>query len=215
MTVTIRLEEEKDYRNVEEITRKAFWNLYVPGAEEHYIAHHLRKHPDFIPELTFVIEVDGKIIGSIFYSHSKIIDQAGIEHPVISFGPVSIDPAYHRQGYGRQLIEHSITEAKCLGYQAIVIAGFPYHYHPYGFIGAKKYHLSMPDGNYYTGIMALPLKEGALDQLEGKIIFSEGLYPNPDSLEAFDRTFPFEEKKVLASQTTFASTASEIDENEY
>lgn len=71
MTVNIRLEEEKDYRIVEEITRDAFWNLYLPGAEEHYVAHSLRKHPDFIPELTFVIELDGNIIGSIFTAMPK------------------------------------------------------------------------------------------------------------------------------------------------
>lgn len=215
LTTIIRHEEPKDYRTVEEITREAFWNLYVPGAEEHYIAHKLRNHPDFIPELTFVIELDGKIIGSIFYSHTKIVGEDGTEYPVISFGPVSIDPAYHRQGYGRLLIEHSIAEAKRLGYSAIVIAGFPYHYHPYGFIGAKKYQLSMPDGKFYTGIMALVLKKGALDGIKGTILFSPGLYPDPAGLAAFDQTFPKKEKNVLPHQAQFQVTASEIDENEY
>lgn len=215
LTVTIRLEEPKDYRIVEEITREAFWNLYVPGAEEHYLAHTLRKHPDFIPELTFVIELDGKIIGSIFYSKAKIVDAEGNEYPVISFGPVSIAPEYHRQGYGRLLIEHSIKEAKRLGYEAIVIGGFPYHYHPYGFIGSKKYNISMPDGKFYTGIMALPLKEGALDNVSGHIIFSEGMYPDHDGLEAYDQTFPAKEKKVEPRQAKFEAAASQIDNNEY
>ncbi|MDT2571928.1 N-acetyltransferase [Enterococcus raffinosus] len=215
MTVNIRLEEEKDYRIVEEITRDAFWNLYLPGAEEHYVAHSLRKHPDFIPELTFVIELDGNIIGSIFYSHAKVVSPEGTEYPLISFGPVSIKPDYHRQGYGKMLIEHSIAEAKRLGYDAIVLGGFPYHYHPYGFIGTKKYNISMPDGKFYTGIMALPLKEGALDNVHGKIIFSSGLYPNPEGLAAFDKTFPNKEKKVLSCQAKFEAAASKIDENEY
>ena len=215
MTVNIRLEEEKDHRIVEEITRDAFWNLYLPGAEEHYLAHTLRKHPDFIPELTFVIELNGKVIGSIFYSKAKIVAADGTEYPVISFGPVSIAPEYHRQGYGRQLIEYSITEAKRLGYDAIVIGGFPYHYHTYGFIGTKKYNISMPDGKFYTGIMALPLKAGALDNVSGKIIFSPGMHPDPDGLEAFDQTFPEKEKKVLPCQAKFEAAASELDENEY
>lgn len=215
MTINIRLEEEKDYRTVEEITREAFWNLYVPGAEEHFIAHRLRKHSDFIPELTFVIELDGKIIGSIFYSHAKIVGTDGTESPVISFGPVSIAPEYHRQGYGRMLIEHSIAEAKRLGYEAIVIAGFPYHYHPYGFVGAKKYKISMPDGKFYTGIMALPLKEGSLDDIQGKIVFSPGMYPPHEELAAYEATFPPKEKQVLPCQAKFEAAASEIDENEY
>ncbi|MDB1748251.1 N-acetyltransferase [Enterococcus avium] len=215
MTITIRLEEERDYRRVEEITREAFWNLYLPGAEEHYLAHTLRKHPDFIPELTFVIELDENIIGSIFYSKAKIVDADNNEYPVISFGPVSIAPEYHRQGYGRMLIEHSINEAKRLGYEAIVLGGFPYHYHTYGFIGTKKYNISMPDGKFYTGIMALPLKYGALDAISGHIVFSEGLYPDPQGLEAFEQTFPEKEKKVLPCQAKFEAAASEIDEHEY
>ena len=73
----------------------------------------------------------------------------------------------------------------------------------------------MPDGKFYTGIMALPLKEGALDNVHGKIIFSSGLYPNPEGLAAFDKTFPNKEKKVLSCQAKFEAAASEIDENEY
>lgn len=42
--IKIRNEEEKDYRKVEEITRKAFWNLYVPGCDEHYLVHIMRSH---------------------------------------------------------------------------------------------------------------------------------------------------------------------------
>lgn len=215
MAINIRLEEEKDYRKVEEIMREAFWNLYVPGAEEHFIAHTMRNSPDFIPELTFVIELDDEVIGSIMYTKAKVIDDSGNEHPVISFGPVCILPKYHRQGYGRLLIQHSIDEAKRLGFRAIIIGGYPYHYHPFGFIGTKKYHISMPDGKFYTGIMALPLYEGALDGISGSIHFSEAMYPDEAGLEAFDRTFPPKEKKVEASHLAFEKASSEIDTNSY
>ena len=58
----IRNETEKDYRAVEELTREAFWNVYKPGADEHYYVHMMRNHPDFIPELAFVLEKEGEII---------------------------------------------------------------------------------------------------------------------------------------------------------
>ena len=58
--LTIRKETEKDYRAVEELTREAFCNVYKPGADEHYVVHIMRNHPDFIPELAFVLELDGK-----------------------------------------------------------------------------------------------------------------------------------------------------------
>lgn len=215
MTITIRHEEEKDYRIVEEITREAFWNLYFPGAVEHLLVHNIRKHPDYIPELSYVIELDNQIIGSIFYTKAKVIDKEGVAHPIITFGPVSISPAYHRQGFGRMLIEHSLAEAKRLGFNAIILSGFTYHYHPYGFVGTKKYNISMPDGKFYTGVMALPLFEGALDGISGSVHFSEALYPDESLLDDFDQTFPPKEKQVLPHQADFEKAVSEIDNHDY
>lgn len=215
MAITIRHEEEKDYRIVEEITREAFWNLYFPGAVEHLLVHNIRKHPDYIPELSYVIELDNQIIGSIFYTKAKVIDKEGVAHPIITFGPVSISPAYHRQGFGRMLIEHSLAEAKRLGFNAIILGGFTYHYHPYGFVGTKKYNISMPDGKFYTGVMALPLFEGALDGISGSVHFSEAMYPDESLLDDFDQTFPPKEKQVLPHQADFEKAVSEIDNHDY
>lgn len=47
----IRNETPADYRAVEDLTRRAFYNLYVPGCHEHYLVHVMRDHPDFLPEL--------------------------------------------------------------------------------------------------------------------------------------------------------------------
>ena len=74
--LTIRLETEKDYRAVEELTREAFWNVYKPGADEHYFVRMMRNHPDFIPELAFVLEKDGVVY-------------AGSRHGVVT----AVDPA--------------------------------------------------------------------------------------------------------------------------
>lgn len=215
MTITIRHEKEKDHRIVEEITREAFWNLYFPGAVEHLLVHNIRKHPDFIPELSFVIALDNEIIGSIFYTKAKVIDKHGGVHPIITFGPVSISPEYQRQGFGRMLIEHSLAEAKRLGFNAIILGGFTYHYHPYGFVGTKKYNISMPDGKFYTGVMALPLFEGALDGISGSVHFSEAMYPYESILNDFDKTFTPKEKKVLPHQSDFEKAVSEIDTYDY
>ena len=63
--MTIRNEEPRDYETIETITRDAFYNLYVPGCVEHYLVHIMRAHPDFAPELDFVLELDGKLVGYI------------------------------------------------------------------------------------------------------------------------------------------------------
>ncbi len=213
--ITIRNEQAADYGRVEEIARKAFWNLYLPGANEHYLVHTMRSHKDYMPELSFVIEHDGKIIGSIHFTRAWIIIPTGGQIPVIHFGPVCIIPELHRQGFGRALITHAIQKAKVLGHRAIVLGGFPYHYHPYGFVGTKKYHITMPDGKFYTGIMALPLYDGALDGISGKIQFSDALYPDESGLEAYDAAFPTMEKHILPCQKEFERAASELDKQEY
>ena len=61
--ITIRRETESDYRAVENLVRESFWNVYRPGCLEHYVLHRLRNDPAFVPELDFVMEMDGRLIG--------------------------------------------------------------------------------------------------------------------------------------------------------
>lgn len=215
MDIKIRNEMPSDYRKVEEITREAFWNLYCPGSNEHLIVHNLRNHKDFIKELSFVVEINGEIVGSIHYSKSKIISGDGKSYETITFGPVSILPKLHRKGFGRALIEYSIQAAKNLGYKSIIIGGYPYHYKTYGFVGSKKYDIALPDGNFYTGIMALPLYEGSLDEVSGIIYFSEVMEPDKTMLDEFDKGFTYKEKKEQESQLQFEIAVSELDTNNY
>ncbi len=213
MKIVIRNEESEDYRKVEEVAREAFWNLYFPGCSEHLVIHKLRKHPDFLPDLAFVIEVDGEIVGSIFYSKSKIVTKDGGEVETITFGPVSILPSMHRKGLGRKLIEHTLAIVKAQGYRAILTLGYAYHYEPYGFTGGKKYGVSMPDGNFYKGLLVLPLYEGALDNISGYVVFSSVLDDQDvDELEVFDKQFPVKEKAIQASQKEYERAAVMLDE---
>lgn len=60
MKAIIRSETPADYRAVENLTCESFWNVYKPGADEHYFVHMMRSHPDFLPELAFMLECDGE-----------------------------------------------------------------------------------------------------------------------------------------------------------
>ena len=93
-SIIIRQEAESDYRIVEEIHRRAFWNLNVPGCEEHYLAHVLRGHTDFVPELDCVAEVDGRVVANVMYSKSKLMDESGNEREILTFGPIAVAPEY-------------------------------------------------------------------------------------------------------------------------
>ena len=212
MNINVRNEEPKDYRRVEEVAREAFWNLYFPGGYEHYVVHKMRSHPDFIKELAFVIEVDDKIQGAIFYIHSKIVSEDNKEYKAISFGPVFISPEFHRKGLGKELITHSIEVAKEIGHHVILTLGYPYHYEPYGFLGGKKYDISMADGKFYKGLLVLPLYEGALDDISGYAEFSDVFDVTEEEVDEFDKSFPPKEKKYQASQDEYEAASSMLDE---
>lgn len=212
MSIIIRQEEERDYRRVEEIAREAFWSLYFPGTDIPVVVNKLRRSSDFIKELTYVIEVNGKVEGAIFYTNSKIIDKKEEEHKVISFGPVFISLEFHRQGLGRKLITYTIEKAKEMGYRAITTLGYPYHYEPYGFLGGKKYGISMPDMKFYRGLLVLPLYEGALENISGYVIFSDDLEATQEEIEEFDKRFPYKEKGFQESQLEYEKACAELDE---
>lgn len=206
----IRLEKEEDYRIVEEVARNCFYNLYVQGASEHVVLHYMRGHKDYIKELSFVIEEDDKIIGGIFFTKSKITTKDCVLD-TITMGPVFIDPKYQRKGYGRHLITHAIHVAKLHGHRVITTLGYPYHYKPYGFEGGKKFKVMMGDGNYYKGLLVLELQKDVLKDIEGVACFSDCFELDQDVIETYDKTFPFLEKKVLASQEEYAIASIMLD----
>ena len=201
--LNIRNERETDYKIVEDITRKAFYNVYVPGCMAHYLVHIMREHEDFIPELDFVIEVDGQIVGNIMYTKAKLTDEGGTEKEIVTFGPVSILPKYQRKGYGKMLIEHSLKRAAELGYEAVVIMGSPANYVGSGFQCCRKYNICVEKEKYPAAMLVKELKPGALD---GKLWFySDSPVMNVDEREAqaFDDGLEKMEKKWMPSQEAF------------
>ena len=201
--INIRNEKETDYRRVEEITRKAFWNLYVPGCVEHYLVHIMRSHDDYIPELDFVIEVDNEVIGNIMYTKAKLIDESGKEKDILTFGPVCILPEYQRKGYGKKLIEYSFEKAAELGYDVIVIFGNPGNYVSLGFKSCIKYNVCLDNGAYPTAMLVKELKPGALDGRKWIYHQSSVLDINEQEAQRFDEDFEPLEKKYRPSQEEF------------
>ena len=199
----IRSEKETDYSVVEEITRKAFYNIYVPGATEHYLVHIMRQHEDFIPELDFVIELDGRVIGNIMYTKARLIDEAGTEKEILTFGPVSIDPEYQRAGYGKLLLEHSFEQAARLGYDVIVIFGSPMNYVSRGFKSCKKYHICIENGKYPAAMMVKELTPHALDGRKWFYYDSPVMAVSEEEAQKYDDTLEKLEKKFLPSQEEF------------
>lgn len=199
----IRNEEEKDYAKVEQLTRQAFYNQYVPGCVEHYLVHMMRNHDDFIKELDFVLDKDGEIIGNIMYTKAYLVDETGNRKDIVTFGPVSIAPEYQRQGYGKQLMEFSFEKAKEMGYDTIVIMGSPANYVARGFESCMKHGVCVEGGRYPTAMMVKELIPRVLDGKKWTYYDSPLYNVSSEAAQEFDALFPPMEKKIKPSQEEF------------
>ena len=95
----IRLERKEEQREVETLVREAFWNVYRPGCLEHYVLNQLREDAAFVPELNFVMEQDGKLMGQNMFMRATIQADDGREIPILTMGPICIAPERKGQGY--------------------------------------------------------------------------------------------------------------------
>ncbi|WP_041611319.1 GNAT family N-acetyltransferase [Treponema primitia] len=207
MEITLRLEEEKDHRLVEELTREAFWNVYFPGCNEHLLVHNLRKTSEFIKQLDFVAIHNNEIVGNIVYVEAKIKDNDK-EHSVLTFGPISVLPEYENKGIGGKLINHTIKLSKEMGYKAIIIYGDPEYYKRFEFKESKKYSITNKDKKYPAALLVLELYSNALNGING--VFDEGSIYEIDEteLEKFEMGFYKKPKEVKKSQEKFMEIAS-------
>lgn len=206
MMTLIRNENERDCRLVEELTREAFWNLYVPGCDEHYLTHVLRKHSDYIPELSFVAIAEDSIVGNIMYSKSSVVEQSdsGNKIKTLTFGPVCVHPDYQNKGIGSKLIRHTINLAKESGYKAIIILGYPKNYCKYGFKNCKDLNITDTEGKFPYGMLVLELGKDIFKGKKWIAHFSDVFNLDPDSANEFDKQFKHKEKEYKPSQEEFS-----------
>jgi predicted N-acetyltransferase YhbS len=201
--MTIRQEQPSDYREVESLTREAFWNVYLPGCTEHYVLNQYRSNPDFIPGLDLVMEEDGHIIGHIMFSRAELVLDDGKHAPSWTFGPISIHPDYKRKGYGLKLLNFALEKAREQGIGFLCMEGNIGFYRHAGFDLASKlgihYHAEPRDAvvPYFLAqevITGWLRDNGVTDATyqppRGYFVADE----QPGAFEAYEATFPSKEK---------------------
>lgn len=201
--IIIRIETPADYAAAENLTREAFWNVYRPGCTEHYVLHSFRGKENFVPELSLVMELDKQLIGHVMYVRSEIQADDGRSIPVMTFGPISIAPAYKRQGYGTVLLRESMHRAELLGAGALVIEGNIGFYGKSGFVTASGrgiHYAAEPIGAEVPYFLLCELKPGFLDGVTGTYRDPEGYDVSEAEAERFDAMFPPKEKQKLPGQ---------------
>ena len=148
--IVIRLEEKSEYREVENLVRDSFWNVYRPGCLEHYVLNQLRNDPAFVPELDYSLEKAAELgCGALCFEGN------------IDF--------YGKSGF-RQASEYGI-----------------------------RYH-GLPEGEDASFFLCKELIPGYLDGITGEYAAPEGYLVDAQEAEAFDKQFPYKEKKKLPGQ---------------
>ena len=193
----IRLEEPKDRREVENLIREAFWNVYRPGCSEHYVIHVLRSDPAFVKELDFVMVKDGCLIGQNMFMRTIIEADGGRVIPVLTMGPICITPELKRKGYGKALLDYSLEKATELGFGAVLFEGNIGFYGKCGFTYARefgiRYH-DLPEDTDDSFFLCKELIPGYLDDVTGVYQTPQGYYVRDCDVEEFDRGFPAKQK---------------------
>ena len=199
----IRLETDKDEKEVENLVRESFWNVYRPGCVEHYVMHVLRKDPAFVKELDFVMERGGRIIGQNIFVKTVILADDKREIPVLTMGPICIANDLKRKGYGKALLDYSLERAKELGFGAVLFEGNIDFYSKSGFGFARefgiRYH-DLPEGADDSFFLCKELDSGFLDGITGVYQTPQGYYVKDEDVEEFDKSFPPKEKLKLPGQ---------------
>lgn len=169
--ITIRLEKKEEYREVENLVRETFWNVYRPGCLEHFVLNQLRNNPDFIAELDYVMELNGKLIGQNIFMKAVIKADDGSNIPILTMGPICITPELKRNGYGKVLLDYSLDQAAKMGFGAVCFEGNIDFYGKSGFTYASefgiRYH-GLPEGEEASFFLCKELIPGYLDGITGE-----------------------------------------------
>ena len=199
----IRLERKEEHREVENLIREAFWNVYRPGCLEHYVINQLRSDEAFVPELNFVMEKDGQIIGQNMFMHAEIKADDGRSIPIMTMGPICITPELKRKGWGKILLDYSLEKAAELGCGAVCFEGNIDFYGKSGFTYASEFGIrydGLPEGADASFFLCKELTPGFLDGITGVYGPPKGYFVDEAAAEEFDRQFAPKEKLRLPGQ---------------
>ncbi len=199
----IRREKREEEREVENLVRESFWNVYRPGCFEHFVLHVLRDDPAFIPELDFVMEKDGRLIGQNMFMRTVIEKDGGGTVDVLTMGPICIANDLKRRGYGKIILDYSLERAAELGFGAVLFEGNILFYGKSGFDYASKFGIryhDLPEDADSSFFLCRELIPGYLDGVTGVYQTPAGYYVDERDVDEFDRSFPPKEKLKLPGQ---------------
>ena len=180
--ITIRPEEHKDYKSIVSLILRSFQEGtdYSDGTDIIALVEEIRDSKYYIPELSFVAELDKKVVGHFLFSKFPLSPTRdgghgdGSDSEIVMLAPVSVHADYFRQGIGTAMLMMGIEKVRELGYKGITVEGNYKFYNQVGFRTSLDYNI-FPTGGYPMKeprcMMCQETYDGSLDGIHGYIVY--------------------------------------------
>lgn len=164
----LRQEVPADVPAVYRVNRAAF-----ERADEAELVDRLRTNAEaFLPELSLVAELEGRVMGHILFTRCWIEGPADSSVAALALAPMAVLPQLQGQGIGGRLVRAGLDRARDLGFRSVIVLGHARYYPRFGFVRAEKWGIrpsfEVPAGHY----MALELVPGALASVSGTVRYA-------------------------------------------
>ena len=180
--ITIRPEEHKDYKSIVSLILRSFQEGtdYSDGTDIIALVEEIRDSKYYIPELSFVAELDNKVVGHFLFSKFPLSPTRegghgdGTDSEIVMLAPVSVHADYFRQGIGSAMLEMGIEEVKKKGYKGITVEGNYNFYNRVGFRTSSEYGIFPTSGwpmQEPRCMMCQQTYEGSLEGIHGYIVY--------------------------------------------
>jgi predicted N-acetyltransferase YhbS len=169
MSLSIRQETLPDHAPVEALVAEAFRAAEHSDGSEAALVARLRRSPHFIPELSLVAELDGRLAGHVLLSQIEIVGQMGRLHRSLALAPVSVLPSLQRRGIGSELIRRGHEIAARLGHASVILVGHPEYYPRFGYAPASRWAITAPFAVPDEAFLALELRADGLRDVSGQV----------------------------------------------
>jgi len=165
MYLIIRAEEPEDVQAIAEVIEHAFGQR-----TEADLVNALRKTLNFIPELSLVAVIQGRIVGHILFYPTPIVASESTR-TTLTLAPLAVHPDFQNKGIGSRLVEEGLRKAKELEFDSVIVLGYPEYYRRFGFRQASTWGLKLPFEASEDAFLAIELKEESLKNAQGVVHF--------------------------------------------
>ena len=161
--VEYRTEQGEDLAGIADVHRQAF------GREaEANIVNALRVSPHFIPGLSLVAILSGRVVGHILLTRVAVRDDE-VEREALSLAPMAVLPERQRCGIGSALVRYALGEAERAGHAAVVVLGHADYYPRFGFVPASRFGVRPPFVAPDEAFLLRELRPGGAHALRGVV----------------------------------------------